>query len=124
MSKYAFLIIGLIVVLTNDAIGQVQKLVTIEMYRYNRKTPSNSGFGISTYTSAPFIVKTTDALGEVTEKIYETENWRNPIETLPYLRKEIDLWLSNGYKLFSFNITATGEANTNYAYLVLLVKEE
>ncbi len=123
MKGLKFVLIGFIFFATQFLMAQSQKLVTIEMYSYNRKTPSNSGFGISTYTTAPFIVKTTDEHGEVTEKIYEAENWRNPIETLPYLRKEIDLWLSNGYKLFSFNVTATGETNTNYTYLVLLVKE-
>jgi len=104
--------------------AQTQKLVTIEMYRHNEFWISSSGFGVETYATAPFLVKTTDDQGFITENIYQAENRRSPIETLPYLRKEIDLWLSRGYKLFSFNITPTGESSTAFRYLVLLVKNE
>lgn len=108
----------------HEAAAQTQKLVTIEMYGYSKRLPSNSGFGISTYTSSPFVVKITDGYGDVSEIIYETDNWRHPIETLPCLRKEIDLWLSKGYKLFSFNVLATGETSTSFRYVVLMVKDE
>jgi len=120
--KFVWIVFALFT--TQLLISQTQKLVSIEMYHYSKWAPSNSGSGVSTYTASPFIVKTTDANGEVTEKIYEAEHWRRPIETMPYLRQEIDLWLSNGYKLFSFNVTATGETSSSFRYLVLLVKEE
>lgn len=124
MKTLKFLLLVCITFVINGLAAQTQKLVTIEMYRHNDFWVASSGFGVETYVTVPFIVKTTDDQGVVYQSIYQAENRRNPIETLPYLRKEIDLWLSRGYKLFSFNITATGETSTAFRYLVLLVKEE
>lgn len=100
-----------------------QQLVTIEMYSHVASKNAFSGGGVSTYDTGSFIVKTTDNNGVVTESVYRAKNNWNPIETLPCLRKEIDLWLSRGYKLFDFNMIATGDHGTSYRYLVLLVKD-
>jgi hypothetical protein len=124
MKGIKFIIISCWLISANFTIAQTQKLVTIEMYRHNDFWVASSGYGVETYATVPFIVKTTDDQGFVTQNIYQAENRRSPLETLPYLRKEIDLWLSRGYKLFSFNITPTGETSTAFRYLVLLVKDE
>ncbi len=124
MKGIKFIIISCWLISANFTIAQTQKLVIIEMYGYVEKIRDHSGFGIHTYEHRPFVVKTTDEYGEVTEKVYHKGKQRIPLETMPYLKKEIDLWLSKGYKLFSFNITATGETARGFRYLVLLVKEE
>jgi hypothetical protein len=124
MKTLKFLLLLFITFGMNGLAAQTQKLVTIEMHRHNEIWLSENNHGVSAYSTLPFIVKTTDDQGVVYQSIYQAENRRNPIETLPYLRKEIDLWLSRGYKLFSFNITPTGETSSMFRYLVLLLKEE
>lgn len=124
MKGVKYLMIALIIHFADKAEAQLQKMVSLEMYGYNKRYPSLSGSGVSTFASVPFVVKTTDEEGTVTQNVYEPTDWRNPIETFACLKKEIDLWLSQGYKLFSFNVTATGESSSSFRYLVLLVKEE
>ena len=123
MKSLKVLFITVLLTCSNNLWSQ-QQLVTIEMHGYNEIWPSSTGFGVSTFTTSQFIVQTTDHAGEVTKTLYGPSNLRNPIETLPCLRKEIDVWLAKGFKMFSFNVTATGEDNTTFRYLVLLVKDE
>jgi len=123
MRRSLFLIFSLLIFETSVANSPPQQLVTIEMYSYLPSRIEFSGGGVSTYATVPFIVKTTDSRGAVTQSVYTPKNRWNPIETLPCLRKEIDFWLSNGYKLFDFNMITTGEHGTSYRYLVLLVQD-
>lgn len=123
MKSLKVLFITLLLTCSNRSFSQ-QQLVTIEMHGYSEIWPSSTGFGISNFTTSQFVVQTTNEIGEVSKILYGPSNRRNPIETLPCLRKEIDVWLAKGFKMFSFNVTATGETNTTFRYLVLLVKDE
>lgn len=123
MKTVKIVLFGLFVFLSQQLFAQNQKLVTIEMYEHSKIWPERSGSGVDTYTFVPFVVKTTNEHGATTITIHEPVHRRSPIETFPCLRKEMDLWLEKGFKLFSFNITPTGESSSSFRYLVLLVKE-
>ena len=125
MKKLKILMILLTLILTNEVLAQKQNLVTIEMFLYYEGSSAHpGGGGVSDFESEPFAIKIIDKNNEVSYKTFKRRKQNDRIETFPLLREEIDLWLSKGYKLFSFNVTSTGQNNSNNRYYVLLTKEE
>ena len=124
MKNLKILLILLSFFLIGEFSAQHQKMVTIEMY--SKPNSHIKGDGVYTYEISkhrPFVIKTIDYNLVTSEKIFEEHDKKNPIETFPLLREEIDNWLKKGFKLFSFNVN-TGDSNLRKTYTVILTKDE